>query len=55
LRSFFFRPAKQRKKKIIPYTVVIGVDIPTRNRDAFGSFDIKIDTGIRMQNAEVIP
>ena len=43
------------KKNRIPYTVVIGVANPTSISDVFGSFDIKIDTGIRMQNADVIP
>ena len=39
----------------MPYTVVIGVARPTSIRDAPGSRDISIDTGIRMQNADVIP
>ena len=35
--------------------VVIGVANPTSIREVLGSFDIRIDTGIRMQKAEVIP
>ncbi len=35
--------------------MVIGVASPTNISDVPGSPDIKIDTGIRMQNADVIP
>lgn len=47
--------AKQIRKKRIPYTVVIGVARPTIINEVSGSFDIKIDTGIRIKNADVIP
>ena len=39
----------------MPYTVVIGVAMPTIIKDAPGSLDMRTDTGILMQNAEVIP
>ncbi len=39
----------------MPYTVVIGVANPTNVREAWGSRDIKIDTGILTQKADVIP
>ena len=55
MAEFLFNSRKQITKKIIPYTVVIGVAIPTEVRDVSGNLDIMIDTGIRMQNAEVIP
>ena len=42
-------------KNIIPYIVVIGVASPTIISEVFGRRDIKIDTGIRIQNADVIP
>ena len=35
--------------------MVIGVAIPTIINDAPGSLDMRTDTGILMQNAEVIP
>lgn len=46
---------KQTRKKIIPYTVVIGVAKPTSIKDAPGSLDMKMETGIRIQKADVIP
>ena len=55
MAEFLFNSRKQITKKIIPYTVVIGVAIQTKVRDVSGNLDIMIDTGIRMQNAEVIP
>jgi|GEM_PF-4438818 len=39
----------------MPYTVVIGVAMPTIIKDAPGSLDMRTDTGILMQNAKVIP
>ena len=39
----------------MPYTVVIGVAMPTIIKDDPGSLDMRTDTGILMQNAEVIP
>ena len=55
LPSLLFSRLRQIMKKIIPYTVVIGVASPTRNRDVSGSRDIRMDTGIRIRNAEEIP
>ena len=50
-----FKTAKQITKNIIPYTVVIGVAVPTQTSEAFGSLDIKTDTGILIKNADVMP
>ena len=55
LIQFRLSRIKQNIKKKIPYTVVIGVASPTRAREAWGSRDIKTDTGILTQKADVIP
>lgn len=51
----FLSLAKQITKNTIPYTVVMGVAIPMKNSEALGSLDMIMETGIRMQKAEVIP
>lgn len=52
---FFFNRAKQIMKKQMPYTVVIGVDMPTKVRFVFGRCEKNSASGIRIRQAEVIP
>ena len=47
--------AKQIMKKQMPYTVVIGVDMPTKVRFVFGRCEKNSASGIRIRQAEVIP
>ena len=42
-------------KKQMPYTVVIGVDMPTKVRFVFGRCEKNSASGIRIRQAEVIP
>lgn len=42
-------------KKQMPYTVVIGVDMPTKVRFVFGRCEKNSASGIRIKQAEVIP
>lgn len=39
----------------MPYTDVTGVAAPINTSEVLGSFDAKIENGIRTQNADVIP
>ena len=39
----------------MPYTVVIGVDMPTKVRFVFGRCEKNSASGIRIRQAEVIP
>ena len=53
--ALFFNRAKQIMKKQMPYTVVIGVDMPTKVRFVFGRCEKNSASGIRIRQAEVIP
>ena len=52
---FRFIHAKQTRKNRIPYTVVIGVERPTRVRLVLGSDAMNRATGMRTRKAELIP
>lgn len=43
------------RKSRCPYTVVIGVDMPTKVRFVFGRCEKNSASGIRIRQAEVIP
>lgn len=47
--------AKHMRKKAMPYNEVNGVANPTMAREVPGSRDIRMDSGMRMQKAEVMP
>ena len=52
---FLFIHAKHTRKNRIPYTVVMGVESPTRVRLVLGRDAMNRETGMRMRKAELIP
>ena len=52
---FLFIHAKHTRKNRIPYTVVMGVERPTRVRLVLGRDAMNRETGMRMRKAELIP
>ena len=52
---FLFVHAKHTRKNRIPYTVVMGVERPTRVRLVLGRDAMNRETGMRMRKAELIP
>ena len=52
---FLFSHPKHTRKNRIPYTVVMGVESPTRVRLVLGSDAMNKETGIRIRKAELIP
>ena len=52
---FLFVHAKHTRKNRIPYTVVMGVERPTRVRLVLGRDAMNRETGMRIRKAELIP